>query len=68
MIGALIQAIGTAITQFATALGGGMSSLVNIFYDGTEITPVGNLVMIALGIGIVYWLFGWIRGLIHLRG
>lgn len=72
MVSAIFEAVGDAITSFAGVLGNGFSSLLAIFYDSTASTPgltaVGTLSLIALGMGIVYWAFSLVRGLIKGRG
>lgn len=71
MIANIFTAIGDAVTNFAGVLGNGFSSLVEIFYTTTGtnqgLTPVGLLLLIGAGIGIVYWAFAMIRSLISAR-
>ena len=66
MIGAIFQTIATAITQFTSALTNVFNGLAGMFYDSTnsEMTMLGTLLLIAAGVGIVYWGFGTIKGLI----
>lgn len=69
MVTAIFEAIGTAITQFATILGNGFSGVLSIFYNATDgLTSVGTLSLIGVGVGLVYWAFRLVRNLIHLRG
>lgn len=71
MVAELFTTIGSVITNFAQVLGNGFQSLVGIFYTTGEnggLTLVGTLCLVGLGIGIVYWAFRMIKGLIHLRG
>jgi len=68
MISAMFTEVGAAITAFSTALGNGITSVIAMFYDSTNgITPLGSLLLIGVGVGLVY--FGWrlIKGLISLR-
>lgn len=72
MVSAIFEAIGSAITGFAGILGNGFTALLEIFYttSGTNagLTPIGTLSLIGLGMGIVYWAFRMVRGLIKTRG
>ena len=68
MISAIFTAIGNAVTSFAGVLGNGFTSLLAIFYNSTDgLTPVGLLMLIGAGIGIVYWAFALVRSLISAR-
>lgn len=68
MISAIFQTIGDAVTSFATALSNAVSSVTSMFYttgEGGGITFLGTLVLIAVGVGLVYWGFRLIKGLLH---
>lgn len=68
MIEAIFTAIGNAVTNFAGVLGNGFTSLISIFYNSENgLTPVGLLLLIGAGIGIVYWAFAMVRSLISAR-
>jgi len=54
------------ITGFTNALIGAFSNLTELFYDEqTGFTVVGQLLLIGLGMGIVYFAFRFIRSLIR---
>lgn len=70
MVSAIFTEIGNAITAFATALGSAVSSVTSMFYttgEGGGLTVLGTLALIAVGVGVVYWAFNLIRGLISQR-
>lgn len=67
MIADIFTEVGSAITAFAQALASGVSSVTSMFYTTGEnggLTTLGSLLLIAVGVGIVYWAFNLIRGLI----
>ena len=66
LITEIFDVIGSAVTNFATTLSSAVSSITSMFYDPTNgMTFLGTLLLIAAGIGIVYWGFRLIRGLIR---
>lgn len=68
MISAIFTTIGSVITAFAGILGNGFTSLISLFYDGTNgVTDLGILMLIGTGVGLVY--FGWklIKALFQVR-
>lgn len=66
MIGAWFQAIGTAITQFAGVVGNGFDSIGNLIWTSEGgITFLGSCFAIVGGVGIVYFGFRMIRGLLN---
>ena len=70
MIEAIFGAIGDAITSFAGILGNGFQSILDIFFDseaGYSPTPVGTLALIGVGIGLVFWAYRLVRGLMRVR-
>lgn len=70
IISDLFTAVGSAISSFAQALSTGITSVTSMFYTTGEnggLTFLGSLLAIALGVGVVYWVFGLIRGLIARR-
>lgn len=70
MIAAIFEAVGDAITNFAQVLGNGFNSLISIFYTTGEnggLTLLGTLLLIGMGVGVVYWAFNLIRGLVRVR-
>jgi len=73
MIAEIFQTIGEAITGFATALSSAVTSVAGMFYtpgsgdNAGQLTFLGSLLLIAVGVGVVYWVFRLIRGLIARR-
>lgn len=71
MISEIFQTIGEAITAFAQALASGVTSITSMFYtpgsgsDPGSMTFLGTLLLIAAGVGIVYWAFYLIRNLLR---
>lgn len=74
MISEMFEVIGEAITSFISALGSALSGVTSLFYTapstagGTgSFTVLGVLMLIAVGVGIVYWSFRLIRSLVQQR-
>lgn len=65
MVSTIFEVISQAISNFVACLISAVSGLVPIVYDSatTSMTFVGTLLLIAVGMGIVYWVFRMIRGL-----
>lgn len=70
MIQVIFNAVTQTVTAFAEVLTTAFTSIMAIFYNATnqELTPFGVLLVIAFGIGIVYFALSWIIRLISLRG
>jgi len=61
----IFTTIGEAVTGGATALTSALSAITAMFYaSGTGLTFLGTLSLIAVGMGLLYWGFGLVRGLI----
>ena len=67
MIGAIFQALGTSITQFAAVVGNGVSGIISLFWDGTALTDLGMLSLVGVGVGLVFWAYRLVRGLMRVR-
>ena len=72
MIATIFEEIAAAITAMLSALTSAISGVTELFYvapSGTETTGhmtfLGVLLLIAVGVGIVYWAFNLIRGLVR---
>lgn len=66
MISAIFQEVGSAVTAFTTALSNAVSGVTSMFYDATDgLTTLGSLLLIAVGVGLVYWAFRLIKGLVR---
>jgi len=65
LVSDIFAAIGESVTGGATALTSAISSITAMFYaSGTGLTFLGTLSLIAVGMGLLYWGFGLVRGLI----
>ena len=67
MIGAIFQALGTSITQFAQVVGNGVSGIISLFWSGEALTDLGNLCLVGVGVGLVFWAYRLVRGLMRVR-
>lgn len=67
MVADIFTEIASAITQMTAAVTSAVTGVVPLFYDATagNMTFLGVLLLIAVGIGIVYWAFNLIRGLVR---
>lgn len=72
MIATIFEEIAAAITAMLSALTNAISGVTELFYvapSGTDTTGhmtfLGVLLLIAVGVGIVYWAFNLIRGLVR---
>lgn len=69
MISDIFTAVGQAVTGFSGVLASGISSVTSMFYDTSGTTPqltvLGTLLLIAVGVGIVYFAFRLIKGLVR---
>lgn len=65
MVQAIFNVITQAITQFISCLTSSVSGVTSLFYDATDgMTFLGTLLLIAVGVGIVYYAFRLIMSLI----
>ncbi|MCH5171637.1 MAG: hypothetical protein J1F31_02245 [Erysipelotrichales bacterium] len=68
MIAKIFEVITQAVTAFVGSLGTAVNSITSLFYvDETGFTMLGTLILISAGVGLVYWAFRLIRGLISQR-
>lgn len=66
LITEIFEVIGSAVTNFATSLTSAVNSITTLFYvPETGMTFIGTLLLIAAGVGLVYWGFRLIRGLVR---
>lgn len=66
MISQFWNAIMEVITGFTSALIGAFSNITELFYnEESGFTVIGQLLLIGLGMGIVYFAFRFIRALIR---
>lgn len=63
---AILTAIGTMFTSVISWITTSITSVSAIFYDATDgFTFVGTLLLVAFGIGFVWVLINFIRGLVR---
>ena len=69
MIESIFSTVGSAITEFASVIGNGFTGIISLFYNSTTsaLTPLGELMLIGVGVGLVYMAFRMIKNLISLR-
>lgn len=67
MVADIFAEISAAITQMLTCLTSAITGVTSLFYDATnsKMTFLGVLLLIAVGVGIVYWAFNLIKGLVR---
>ncbi len=66
MVAKFWETVVEVITGFTNALIGAFSKLTELFYNSDDgFTVVGQLLLIGLGMGIVYFAFRFIRALIR---
>ena len=67
----IFEVIGQAVSSFVATLTSAVNGITDLFYvaaDGTtpaHMTFLGVLLLIAAGVGIVYWCFRLIKGLVR---
>lgn len=67
----IFEVIGQAVTSFLSTLTSAVSGVTELFYvpaDGStaaHMTFLGVLLLIAAGVGLVYWCFRLIKGLVR---
>ena len=64
MVTALFTAAKDALTGILGLLTDGVTGVAALFWDGTALTILGTLLVIPLGVGVVWSVFKFIRGLI----
>ena len=67
----IFEVIGQAVSSFVSTLASAVNGVTALFYveasgtDPAHMTFLGVLLLIAAGIGIVYWCFRLIKGLVQ---
>lgn len=67
MIATIFNTIQDVVDAYVGVLTNIFEGLVAIFYDGTALTLLGTLALIAVGVGIVAWAFGLVKSLFRMR-
>ncbi|MEM0173884.1 MAG: hypothetical protein QXI16_05195 [Sulfolobaceae archaeon] len=65
IITSIIAAVGAWLTGILGFVTDAIEGIVAVFYDGTDITVVGALLMFGLAFGLVMFAFNFIRGFIR---
>lgn len=68
MVNDIFSTITSAVTGFAGSLAASVNSITSMFYTTGEnagLTFLGTLILIVVGVGLVYWGFRLIKGLLH---
>ena len=67
MVTDIFAVIGQVISNFVASLISAVNGLIPLIYDTSGTTPqftfVGTMLLIAVGMGLVYWVFRLLRGL-----
>jgi len=68
----IFEVIGQAVTSFTSTLSSAVSGITSMFYvpagsgeTSGHMTFLGVLLLVAAGVGIVYWCFRLIKGLVR---
>lgn len=68
MVQDIFQGIADAMTNFISTLNSGITGMVALFYADNQLTLLGVLTTIVVGVSLTYFVFRLIMGLIRLRG
>lgn len=68
MTSGIFQAIGQAFTGFFGIFEQGITGIIGMFFNEGQITDLGQLILLGLGVGLFYTVFRLIRRLVKLRG
>lgn len=68
MIAAMFTQITQVVTAFIGSIGSALTGITPLFYDATDgFTLLGSLSLVAVGCGVVYFVWKLIAGLIRQR-
>lgn len=67
-ISEIFTTLGKVVTGFTSTISSLFTGVTAIFWNGTSLTFVGGMSLLALGIGLFYMGFKFIRKLIKMRG
>lgn len=56
---------GDAVTGFTDVLNNGVSGVTKLFYANGNLTMLGTLLVVGIGVGVVYFGFRLIRSLLN---
>lgn len=67
-IAEIFKVLTDAVTGFTGTISSLFNGVVALFWDGTNITFIGGMSLLGIGIGLFYFGFKFIRNLIKMRG
>jgi len=62
VIAAIFTGAGEAVTGLGALLASSTTAAIALFWTGTALTALGSLAVIGLGVGVVYFVIGLVRG------
>lgn len=65
MVANIFGVITDVITNFVNSLNSAVGGVMNLFYYDNQLTLLGTLLLIAVGVAIVYWCFRLIMRLVR---
>jgi len=68
----MFETLQEIVTAVGSLIGNVFESVVNLIYNSSEngggLTVVGVLLLIGVAVGLFFFVFRWVRGLIRIRG
>ena len=67
----MFETLQEIVTAVGSLIGNVFKSVVDLIYDSSEgggLTVVGVLLLIGVAVGLFFFVFRWVRGLIRIRG
>ena len=68
----MFETLQQIVTAVGSLIGNVFESVVNLIYDSSAenggLTVVGVLLLIGVAVGLFFFVFRWVRGLIRIRG
>jgi len=65
MIAAFFASLGTIVTGFLSVLGDAVEGVTVYIWNGTALTTFGTFLLIGFGVGLVYWAFALVKGIVR---
>lgn len=67
MVAQIFTVIADVITNFTSCISSAFSGIMAVVWDGQALTTFGILLLIAFGVGIVYFALRYVLSLVSLR-
>lgn len=64
----MFETLQQIVTAVGSLIGSVFESVVDLIYDSEGLTVVGVLLLIGVAVGLFFFVFRWVRGLIRIRG